>query len=120
MFLFAIVQETSYVSEAASKMAREIEQRFQKLSVSAGVIFVGVTAKPMPGGKTTGFEIRLGISRHLTEDVGWALIQQVLKNEIASKTVTITGSVYTGLPGAFRDESIARPHSVAGTPNDPV
>lgn len=114
------MKDIPYVSDAAMQMAREIERRFQKLSPLAGVIFVGVTAKPVPGGETTGFEVRLGISRHLSEDVGWALIQQVLKDEIASKTVTITGSVYTGLPGAFRDESTESSHSVAGTPNDPV
>lgn len=70
----------------------------------AGVVFISVAAQVAPGGKNVGFDVRLGVSKKLTEDVGWALIQQVLKDEIAAKVIDIRASVFTGFAGACRDQ----------------
>ena len=100
------MRDVPYVSEEAAKFAREIEQRFQALPKMAGVVFVSVDAQATPGGKSVGFHIRLGVSKKLTEDVGWALIQQVLKDEIAAKVIDIRASVFTGFAGACRDQGL--------------
>lgn len=98
------MRDVPYVSEEAAGFAREIERRFQSLPAMAGVVFVGVDAIAAPGGKNVGFRVRLGISKRLTEDVGWALIQQVLKDEIAAKVIDIQASVFTGFAGECRDK----------------
>lgn len=107
----------SYVSANAHAFARMFEDRFQKLPPNAGVIFVSVKAIPAPGGNVTEFEIRLGISKNLTEDIGWSLIQYVMKDEIAAKVITIRGSVYLGFSGACRDKSSEDVDSTAAAPN---
>lgn len=97
---------TGYVSANAAFFAREFEQRFQKLPAKAGIIFVSVDAVPAPEGKTTSFHIRLGITKNLTEDVGWALIQTVLRDEIKNGVAKITASVFVGFSGACSDKSL--------------
>lgn len=114
------VKDVPYVSNQAAQFAREIEQRFLKLKPEAGVVFASVNAKPVPGGKTIGFEVRLGISKNLSEDVGWALIQQVLKDEIVAGIVDISGSVFTGFAGACRDQGPENAHSPTKPANDRV
>lgn len=112
--------EIPYVSANAASFAKVFESRFQKLPPIAGVIFVSVDAIPAPNGKTTQFLIRLGISKNLSEDVGWALIQQVMKDEIASGVMTITGSVHVGYAGACRDESSEDAHPSAKSENNGI
>jgi hypothetical protein len=114
------VRDVPYVSATAAKFAREIEERFLALAPIAGVIFVDVTAKPVSGGETVGFHIRLGVSKNLSEDVGWALIQQVMRDEISSKVIDISGSVFTGFAGACRDQGPKDAHSPKSAENDSV
>jgi hypothetical protein len=114
------VRDVPYVSEEAAGFAREIERRFQSLPTMAGVVFVSVDALAAPGGKNVGFRVRLGISKKLTEDVGWALIQQVLKDEIASKVVDIQASVFTGFAGACRDQGFEDADSATKSAYDRV
>lgn len=114
------MRDVPYVSANAAKFAREIEERFLSLAPMAGVIFVDVTAKPIPGGETVGFHIRLGVSKNLSEDVGWALIQQVMRDEISSKVIDITGSVFTGFAGACRDQGPKDARPSTNPTNDSV
>lgn len=95
----------NYVNELSRHLALGMEQRFQRLPPSAGVLFVSVRAVPESDGVAKSFEVRLGINRLFEEETGLALIKRVLEPEIAEKKFSISASVYRGVLGAARDEN---------------
>jgi hypothetical protein len=105
--------QVPYASLDAVAKARSYEKRFQNLPEVAGVILVSVEATPALGGNSEGIQILLGISRRLSEDVGWALIQQVMREEIQSGLLRITAKVLVGVSGACRDESAESANQIA-------
>ncbi len=100
-------------------MAREFEKRFQALKEEAGIIFVSVDAVPAVKGLCTEFKILLGISKKHNASVGWAIIRHWMRNEIQAGTITITGSVFTGVSGACRDESAEGANPSPAPANEP-
>lgn len=99
---------TKYVNPESAVRAREWEQRFQKLPPEGGIIFVGVEAEPIEGGKSDTYNVRLGLSARLETGTGYAIIQDVLKDQMGN--FTIRASVYRGAPGACRDEHPSKAH----------
>lgn len=111
--------EVPFVTKESAKKARDFERRFQLVRGDAGIVFVSVQAMPVIRGVSTEFRVILGISRKWNESVGWALIQQVLHEEIKTGAITITGSVFTGVSGACRDESAEGAHPSPAPTNEP-
>lgn len=109
-----------YVSEQSASNAEMIERRFQDLPPIAGVIFVGVSARPIIGGNCSHFIVRLGLSKRVSEDIGIALINQVLEKELKLGTITVSASVYRGFTGACRDESLEKSNPSSPAANDSV
>lgn len=93
-----------YVNEHSKKKLYEFEERFTKLPLQAGVLFVSVTANPVEHGDVVTFDIRLGLSRKFQIETGLSLIQHVLREEIAKGIYEFRASVYLGRAGASRDE----------------
>lgn len=95
-----------YVNESSLDLAKEMEKRFTTLHPTAGVLFIGVRAVPVPGGKSKTFEVRLGIQRKFDEGTGMAIIKKVLEKELLqSSGYTILASVYRGSAGRACDAS---------------
>lgn len=94
----------AYVSDEALKTALEIEQRFQRLPASAGLLFVSVEPVPSPTGKTREFRVEVGLSRRFDKSVGEALVMDVF-NRFFIDDFSIHLHVVRGVAGACRDPS---------------
>jgi len=96
--------EVPYVNEKAALLVRELEGKFRALSSSVGVIFISINATPVEGGASHEFFIRLGLSKKLSRDAGEALIQSVLRVELAAG-LKVRSDVHLGVSGAAYDDS---------------
>lgn len=109
MVLSAGMEPVPYVNERAAEAVSEFEGRFQRLQASAGVLFVSISAEPVEGGDSHAFFIRLGLTKNLTRDAGWAIIQSVLKRELEAG-LKVHASVFIGIAGAAHDSRHAGAH----------
>ena len=113
------MREIPFVSAESREKAREFEKRFQGLDKGVGVIFVSVDAVPAVKGLCTEFKILLGITKKLDASVGWAILRHWMRDEIQTGAITITGSVFTGVSGACRDESAEGANPSPAPANEP-
>jgi hypothetical protein len=107
------VKPVKYVSEESSMLAREWERRFQALPPHAGVVFVSVGPEPIEGGKCIKFEVRIGLTRRLSQETGVAMVKKVLAFEASTGALTISVVVFRGVVGACRDEDTQGARQVA-------
>jgi hypothetical protein len=101
-----------YVDAEAHALARGIELKLARVAPEAGVLFVGVAAQPVEGGKSREFFVRLGIRRSFSEDAGRALIRQLCNQEIQAG-MRILVNVFRGVSGADRDDGSDSAHPPA-------
>lgn len=88
-----------YVDSESVVRAKMWEERFRDLPVEAGIIFIGVEAVPLIGGKSDTYDVRLGISARFETDTGLAVIKKVLANEMGK--FVIRASVFRGSSGKY-------------------
>ncbi len=96
-----------YVSEGAHALAREMEGVLAGLPENSGAIFVSVRAVPEEEGKTTIFEVVLGINRIFEEATGRVLVRSALRRYIESG-VDIRERVYRGIARSGGDKGSPR------------
>jgi hypothetical protein len=92
--------ETPYVSEEAERLARSWEERFTELPPTAGVLFASVRPKPASRGEVRAFDVRIGISKKLGQELGSAIARHVLARELADERYELVIESWSGLPCA--------------------
>jgi hypothetical protein len=97
------MEKVAYVGLDGLKIAQEIEKALCSLPPSAGVIFAGVRPEPCSDGKSSVFNVTLGVShRHRTVLTGVSLVHSVVAKMYPD--VTVKASVFRGAPGASAHE----------------